>query len=64
MILTRVNLSNSSAYSWFIVPHDHKDAFTNKAHSLICLNYFHMSETLLVGTYLILTLDNKNSVIP
>lgn len=64
MVLARMNLSNGSAYARFIVPHDHEYILTSKAHILICLNYFHVSEALLIRTYLILTLDNKNPAIP
>ena len=53
-----------TAYAWTVVTHYHEQVFGNKTHVFILLHDLDMSESLPVGTYFVLALDDEYSAIP
>ncbi len=59
-----MNLSCHTAYAWAIVTHYHEQILGDKTDVFIRLHNLDMCESLPVGAYLILALDNQNSTVP
>ena len=61
MILPGMNLLCHTAYPRAIIPHYHEQILGNKPHVFIRLHNLDMGESLPIGTYFVLTLDNQHA---
>ena len=64
MVLPRVHLSCHTTYPRAVVAHHNEEVFSNKTHVFILSHDFDMCESLTVGTYFVLALDDEYSAIP
>ncbi len=63
MVFPRVNLPCHTAYSRPVISHYHKQVFSNKADVLILPHNLDMGESLPVGAYFVLALDDEYAAV-
>ncbi len=63
MVLPGMHLFLQPADYRFVRPYNHKDVFTVKTHLLESGNYLHMSQPLLIGTHLVLTFYDIDTIL-
>ena len=64
MVLSCMNLSDSPANAWPVVPDHNEQIFGNEPNFIIDLHDLYVCETLTIGTNFVLAFDDKYAPIP